>query len=145
MKLLFAGTALIIGIPAGWVAGLMLYQFVYVSLFRHSASSRDIEAMGFWLSLATAMTVPLARLPVIALLNRRVSHASHRAMYALIIGMALGPIPAGLLALIWGNGNVSAVFTRETALAAVWAAFMGSGLMAPAAWFADLWFSPSGV
>src|SRR5262249_30552886 len=104
-----------------------------------------IEAMGFWLALATAMALPFAHLPVVAWLSHRVSRASHRAIHAFIGGIALGPLPAALLAVIWSGGKFSAVFTPECGLAAVWAAFIGSGLMVPAIWFADAWSAQSSV
>jgi hypothetical protein len=143
MKIMFAAVSLIGGTASGWVVGLMVYRLVAVSMFAHPVSSADVEAMGFWLAVATAMTVPFVHLPIIVWLNHRAAKPSMRAARALILGILLGPLPAAVLALMWSGGRVSALFTPETALATVWAAFIGAGLMAPAAWFGDTWSSIS--
>jgi hypothetical protein len=143
MKIMFATVSLIAGTLSGWVVGLMVYRLVAVSMYAHPMSSADVEAMGFWLAVATAMTLPFAHLPILAWLSNRAERPSVRATRALILGILLGPLPAAVLALMWSGGRVSALFTPETALATVWAAFIGAGLMAPAAWFGDTWSSVS--
>jgi hypothetical protein len=143
IKIVLAAVSLIAGTISGWVVGLVVYRLVAVSMFAHPVSSADIEAMGFWLAAATAVTVPFAHLPILAWLNHGTARPSVRAIRALILGILLSPLAAAVLALMWSGGKVSAIFTPETALATVWAAFIGAGLMAPAAWFGDTWSSIS--
>jgi branched-subunit amino acid transport protein len=123
------------GTVGGWILGLGAYLRVHHALFGRGVSAADAESMGMWIALATAATVPIAHLPLAAWLQRQVARTLPRMLAGFVGGMILGPLPAGLMAIMWSGGRFSALWTWEYLLATVWAALLGGGLTSAAVLF----------
>ena len=123
----------------GWLVGLILYRFFAGRFFRHPASSGDATAVGMWVSIAVAICLPFAYLPLIAWLHRRYVRDWLRSAVGFACGAALAPLPAAAVVLMWSSRPFAAFFSPEYLVMLVWTAAIGGFFVAGAAFHARFW------
>jgi hypothetical protein len=130
--------SILVGAIGGWYLGLVAYRRTLAALLNQRASSADLSAIGFWISIGLAITLVFAYLPLIYWLHARFAKAAVRGFMGLLCGAALAPVPVSIVMLGWG-GRISTLWSVEALLMWVWAAVAGPMVVAAGSLFPELW------
>lgn len=130
--------SVLIGAIGGWYLGLLAYRWTLAAFLNRRASTADLSAVGFWISIGLAVTLVFVYVPLIRWLHARFERAAVRGLMGLLCGAALAPIPASIVMIGWG-GRISTVLSAEALLMWVWAGVSGAMLVAVGALLPQSW------
>lgn len=130
--------SILVGAIGGWYLGLVAYRWTLAAFLNQRASTADLSAVGFWISIGLAVTLVFAYLPLIRWLHARFSKTALRGFMGLLCGAALAPIPASIVMIGWG-GRISALWSAEALLMWIWAGISGAMVVAAGSFFPEFW------
>lgn len=130
--------SVLVGAIGGWYLGLLAYRWTLATFLDERASTENLNAAGFWISIGLAVTLVFVYVPLIRWLHARFATAVVRCFMGLLCGIALAPIPASIVMIGWG-GRISTLWSAEALLMWVWAGVNGAILVAAGSLFPQFW------